>query len=186
MEECIRVLTRWQNEELDKPQRHFAKQSKRLAHLYDVKNDRDVERAASIEKDLKIYMEQEEIKWRKRAKMDWLKHGDRNSKFFHACASQRQKTNKIEQVHDENGEVWEIQEGIGGAFENYFSQLFTAGGTSNYVDCFKGVEVRVSEAMNESLMRPFTTDEVHSALFQMAPLKAPELDGFNAGFFQKH
>jgi hypothetical protein len=29
-------------------------------------------------------------------------------------------------------------------------------------------------------------EEVQVALFQMAPLKAPSLDGFNADFFEKH
>jgi hypothetical protein len=36
------------------------------------------------------------------------------------------------------------------------------------------------------LERPFSEQEVEKALFQMAPSKAPGVDGFNAGFFQTH
>jgi len=36
------------------------------------------------------------------------------------------------------------------------------------------------------LERPFSEQEVEEALFQMAPSKAPGVDGFNAGFFQTH
>jgi hypothetical protein len=82
--------------------------------------------------------------------------------------------------------LWENQEGIGGAFEHYFANLFKAGGQANYDECLEGLEVRISEDMNESLMWPFTAEEVRTTLFQMAPLKAPGPDGFNAGFFQKH
>ena len=32
----------------------------------------------------------------------------------------------------------------------------------------------------------FMEQEVEKALFQMAPTKAPGVDGFNAGFFQTH
>ena len=78
------------------------------------------------------------------------------------------------------------QEGVRGAFENYFTNLFKVGGNVNYDECLEGLEIRISKAMNESLMWPFTEEEVRNALFQMAPLKAPDLDGFNAGFFQKH
>ena len=40
--------------------------------------------------------------------------------------------------------------------------------------------------MNEELLKPFTKEEVDCALHQVAPLKAPGLDGFPAGFFQHH
>jgi hypothetical protein len=38
--------------------------------------------------------------------------------------------------------------------------------------------------MCDVLERPFTESEVEAALFQMAPNKAPGVDGFNVGFFQ--
>jgi hypothetical protein len=34
-------------------------------------------------------MEVDELAWKQRAHEDLLKHGDMNSKYFHACANQR-------------------------------------------------------------------------------------------------
>uniref|UniRef100_A0A453C053 Reverse transcriptase domain-containing protein n=1 Tax=Aegilops tauschii subsp. strangulata TaxID=200361 RepID=A0A453C053_AEGTS len=36
--------------------------------------------------------------------------------------------------------------------------------------------------MNMELTKPYTAEEVKTALFQMAPSKAPGVDGFTAGF----
>ena len=100
-------------------------------------------------------MKQEELKWRQCAKTDWLTCGNRNSKFFHACANQRQKMNKISQVHDECGRFWENQEQIGGVFENYFDELFSTRGVVDYEGCLGVLEGRITVAMNESLVMPF-------------------------------
>ena len=40
--------------------------------------------------------------------------------------------------------------------------------------------------MNESLMKPFTTEEVREAVFMMGGSKAPGLDGLSVGFYQCH
>jgi hypothetical protein len=40
--------------------------------------------------------------------------------------------------------------------------------------------------MNSQLLGKVTKEEVHQALFQMAPLKSPGLDGFPPAFYQDH
>lgn len=39
------------------------------------------------------------------AKLHWIKNGDRNLKYIHACANQRKKGNFISQILDENGRL---------------------------------------------------------------------------------
>ena len=40
----------------------------------------------------------EEILWRQRARLDWLIHGDKNTYFFHLCASRRRRKNQIKSL----------------------------------------------------------------------------------------
>jgi hypothetical protein len=40
--------------------------------------------------------------------------------------------------------------------------------------------------MNDGMDAPYLEEEIKKALFQMAPSKAPGVDGFTAGFFQRH
>jgi hypothetical protein len=47
-------------------------------------------------------------------------------------------------------------------------------------------ERRITDPMNESLVRPFSMEEVWDALFQMYPLKALGPGGFKTRFFQKN
>ena len=47
-------------------------------------------------------------------------------------------------------------------------------------------EDRVTNAMNDELLKPFTIEEVNFALYQMGPLKAPGPDELSTGFFQNH
>ncbi|XP_050238020.1 uncharacterized protein LOC126687503 [Mercurialis annua] len=82
--------------------------------------------AAEIDKLLR----REEIMWRQRSKADWLKEGDRNTKFFHHKASSRKKNNSIAQIRDDFGE-WRAGEDIAKVVVAYFNQLFTSSNPTN-------------------------------------------------------
>ena len=64
-------------------------------------------------------------------------------------------------------------------------KFITTQGYMPMEDLTQLVTPRVTPEMNEALARPFTAEEVRVALFQMAPLKAPGVDGFTIGFFQR-
>lgn len=71
-------------------------------------------------------------------------------------------------------------------FVRYFQELFTARGSRNLEPILETMDARVTQSMNDSLLKEFTAEEVGRALTQMDPLKAPGPDGFSASFFQKN
>ncbi|KAG5585966.1 hypothetical protein H5410_046400 [Solanum commersonii] len=44
----------------------------------------------------------EEIAWKQRSRVQWLKHGDKNTKFFHRIATSHKKFNTMEQLDIED------------------------------------------------------------------------------------
>lgn len=98
-------------------------------------------------------MDQEDIKWSQRAKQNWFKEGDRNTKFFHAYASQRQKKNTIHNIFDAANREHTEEPEIATAFRNYFEQLYTSSSPSHcdIEDCTKFLEPRIKNLMARDL-----------------------------------
>jgi 23S rRNA maturation mini-RNase III len=141
------------------------------------------EEEAALKEDLNSLLEQEELKWKQRAKENWLKNGDRNIKYFHACANQPSKKNVINEVSDKDGRSYATQADIENAFVHYFQELFTTGDSLEVEACTNHVERKIDAWMNQQLLADFTRSEIYDALQQMAPMKAPGPDGFPACFF---
>jgi predicted RNA binding protein with dsRBD fold (UPF0201 family) len=140
----------------------------------------------SIVKQLREALRQEEIWMRQRSRVRWLKEGDRNTAYFHAQAAQRKRINKIANLRRLDGSVCVNEVGDKCEVQAFYQNLYTSQGFSDLGELLDFVPEKVSMGMNELLTNPFSAEEVREALFQMAPSKAPGVDGFTAGFFQHH
>jgi hypothetical protein len=128
----------------------------------------------------------EELHWRQRSRMTWLKAGDSNTKFFHSQVQQRKRTNAIVGLLN-NDDIWCTDETqIEGIAVNYFEELFRSTQPANPNDTLSAVESVVTMDANQNLLCPFLTEEVRAALFQMHPSKAPGPDGMSSFFYQKY
>lgn len=125
--ESLAQLKLWSRHELGDRKKQADKLMEELrnikqCHLYYVDGDRIKE----IEKQLNAILMDEEIYWKQRSRADWLKKGDRNTKFFHAKASSRKRKNKIWGILDEDEKWTEEAEDIKRMFCEYFATLFTS------------------------------------------------------------
>ena len=53
----------------------------------DVLSDENVELQKELAKEIEQLLEQEEIHWAQRSRINWLQHGDKNSSYFHNFAN---------------------------------------------------------------------------------------------------
>jgi hypothetical protein len=75
---------------------------------------------------------------------------------------------------------------IAALFLNYTDNLFETSNPNEFEPVLHGFSNYVTEAMNNSLLSEFTAVEVHNAIHQMAPLKAPGPDGLPPVFYHKY
>jgi hypothetical protein len=59
---------------------------------------------AAIAQQLGTRKAQEEILWRQKSRVQWLKEGERNTKFFHRSVMQRRHSNRITHLTSDTGE----------------------------------------------------------------------------------
>jgi hypothetical protein len=67
----------------------------------------------------------------------------------------------------------------------YFAGRFSTEIEEPGPDVFEKVVPKVSEPMNEKLLKPYSAAKVKNALFSIGDMKAPGVDGLHAIFFKK-
>lgn len=127
---------------------------------------------------------QHEAYWKQRAKTDWLKDGNRNTKFFHSRASERRRKNIITRLQGETG-IWkDWDSGLPNLITDYFSILYSSQGCNTHPFlCY--MPTVVSEEDNNDLMAPFVAEGIKKTVFSTGRDKSPGIDGLNSGFFQR-
>ncbi|GAU27412.1 hypothetical protein TSUD_356480 [Trifolium subterraneum] len=182
---CADELQRWGR----KKRRRFKEEIKE--HEEEMERTRDKGDASNTSRFLEAQKQhakvliQEDIFWRQRAKMHWLKDGDLNTKFFHMSASARAKVKKIEKLITDENEVVIDQQELGDVARKYFQELFKPKGGS-HEPVLSLILTRISAKDNAMLEAPITKEELRTTLFQMHPDKSPGPDGYNPAFFQKN
>jgi hypothetical protein len=185
LQNCKKVIQQWVKKSKPLMENFIMEKTKELAKIQEDMSPANAPVEKKLREEIYTLLEQEEIKWKQHAKEDWLRDGDRNTKYFHACANHRQHKNRIDRIEDRLGRICEDTASVENAFVDYFKDIFTSSMAHDITECTSAIENRLSESMKAGLLAVYTENEVHQALMQMAPIKAPGPDGFSADFYQQ-
>lgn len=117
-----------------------------------------------------------------KARLDWMKDGDRNTKFDHAVIKERKRRQLIQFTLPDNT-VTSDAKTIGAAAEHYFFDLFSASPYYLDEDLFTDIEPRISSSDNAMFSEVLDYEEIKAAINSMNPSSAPGQDGFTRYFY---
>lgn len=158
-----------------------------LSHLKNsVPSEEKLRRIKEEENILDGLLVKEELWWAQRAKVQWLKHGDLNTKYFHYKASQRKRKNCIHSITDPYEKVWRDNNHIHEIFTTYFKEMFTSTRPIIPPDAMEVVSNRINHDMFSHLATEFTEKEVMAAIFQLKGASAPGPDGLTSLFYHNY
>ncbi|KAH9772083.1 reverse transcriptase domain-containing protein [Citrus sinensis] len=137
-----------------------------------------------LKKKLEEVLSQDELLWYQKSRREWIKYGDRNTSFFNQKTITRRARNRITAIKDEGGNwIYEAQE-IKDHAVTFFSTLYKSEQDTYQPYQVQGCFPQTDQTRLASLAMPIDKEEIHTAICQMSPLKAPGIDGYPAGFYQ--
>jgi hypothetical protein len=116
----------------------------------------------------------------------WLKHGDKNTAYFHQKANQRRKKNRIDHIYDSQGNNQQDPRMIEETMINHFRTLFQSQETRHIQRTVDVVKNTISHDDYNHLSAAFTEEEVKEAIYNMKGLAAPGPDGLPALFYHTY
>lgn len=140
------TLTKWSNNEFNKRKWEIAQVRSKLGFiLAQPLMEESIAKKSSLMQRLDALLSDEESFWCQRSRIQLVKEGDWNTKFFHQRACIRKAKNHISDLRDELGR-WRESEAEIEAID-YFSDMFKSSGPGNTTDVLDSLESRVSAEM---------------------------------------
>eukprot|EP00253_Pinus_taeda_P018458 PITA_18458 len=130
---------------------------------------------------------QEEILWKQKSRVQWLREGERNTKFFHKAMVQHRQRNKIFSIKNQEVQIVLQHEEIEKVLVNHFKNILRepqANKSDAIAKISKEIPNVVTRDQNLALMRKITMEEVEDIVRNMKRNKAPGPDGYTVEFFQ--
>jgi len=116
----------------------------------------------------------EEIFWRQRSRVQWIKCGDKNTKFFHRMATAHKRLNTIDSLLI-NGELSSDLVAIKGSIVDFYQDLYKESENWRpYLNLYE--EQGISTEERNNLERVFEEEEVLAGIKMCAAEKAPGQD----------
>ena len=124
----------------------------------------------------------EEISWRQKSKVLFLKKGDSNTRFFHRMANSNRRNNCIKTLMID-GAVSTKQDRIVDHIEQFYMNLYSEQQVQHpFLDVLDFP--RISRDNVDWLERPFEEIEILEVIKEFNGDKSPGPDGFSMAFFQ--
>ncbi|GKA96494.1 RNA-directed DNA polymerase, eukaryota, reverse transcriptase zinc-binding domain protein [Tanacetum coccineum] len=151
-----------------------------------------VEKVKALNEDLKLKMRKS--CYSRNAKSNGLamviilakkSYGDNNNTFFHKMLKGRNQRNRIQVIHDTNGQRYEGDQ-VAFQFVNHFKNFLGINvPVTPITNCEAIFTTKLSKKDASQIIRPFTDREIKEAMFSISDNKAPGPDGYSARYFKK-
>ncbi|XP_073025268.1 uncharacterized protein [Primulina eburnea] len=140
-----------------------------------------------LEREIEELATKDELYLKQCRRFNWLASGNRNSKYFHVCASARRTKNLIRGLLLAHGDWCTEKSDMTEIVEHYLTNLFRSNNpTDDEMNMILNCAVKtIDEQVSSILCAPFLAAEVQKAVFDMHPDKVPGLDDMLVFFFQK-
>ena len=108
VEKCGKDLTWWDKNVFGNVRRELDRLKKLLTKAeFEAMVSGSNLQVLELKKEIDVLLDRESTMWAQRSRLLWARQGDRNTKYFHSCATRRYRRNKVEGIRDEEGNLRE-------------------------------------------------------------------------------
>jgi hypothetical protein len=165
MRSMMGSLHRWKTTHFPSVPRKLEKMRKELDGLAQLNDEASESRRRELFTEMDELLYREELMWLQRSRVDWLRAGDRNTKYFHRKAARCQQKNKIRKLKRPDGTVTKNTKEMEESATNFFQNLYTRDEEVEPSIITDLLQPCVDDRMNVALIAPFSEREIGDALF---------------------
>lgn len=140
----------------------------------------------ALQKEYQQVLSQEELLWFQKSRAEWIKDGDRNTRYYHTKTIIRRRRNKVLSLRNSEGD-WIFDQSL--LRENvvlYYKNLFHEDLVSRVIHDTRSSFPPIDQNFKDSLTTPVSQQEIKVAIYNIGAFKAPGEDGYPALFYQKN